>query len=195
MRRALPFLALAALVVVLVIGLTQAGGGDDGTAGDGPSLAELQRAVAGAPGPIAALYEEAPARVVASSIDDYRRRLRALRGYPVVVNVWGSWCAPCKLEFPHFQEAVRRRGKTVAFLGINLIDNKDAAERFLAKRPVPYPSLEDGNGGITREAAPGARGAPHTIFYDRSGKRVLTHQGQYTSVEDLLADIDKYAGA
>ena len=194
MRRALPFLALAALVVVLVIGLTQAGGGGGEDAGDGPSLAELQRAVAGAPGPIAALYAEEPNGVVASNPADFRRRLRALRGHPVVVNVWGSWCGPCKLEFPHFQEAVRRTGKRVAFMGINLVDNREKAEAFLRTRPVPYPSLEDGNGAITREAAPGARGAPITVFYDAKGKRVLVHQGFYRSVDDLLADIEKYTG-
>ena len=194
MRRALPFLGLAALVVVLVIGLTQAGNEDGGDAGRGPSLAELQRAVAGAPAPLAALYEQAN-QVVPSDVDDYRRRLRALRGHPVVVNVWGSWCGPCKLEFPHFQRAAQRLGKRVAFLGINLVDNREDAERFLATRPVPFPSLEDGNGAITREAAPGARGAPHTVFYDRSGKRVFIHQGFYRSLEDLLADIERYARA
>ena len=192
-RRALPFLALAGLVVVLVIGLTQAGGEGGGDPGSGPSLPEMQRAVADAPAALGAHYREAPNRVVDSSPDDFRRRLRALRGYPVVVNVWGSWCGPCKLEFPHFQEAVRRRGSEVAFLGINLVDNREAAEEFLGTRPVPYPSLEDGNGGITREAAPGVRGAPHTIFYDAEGRRVLIHQGQYRTVDDLMADIEKYA--
>jgi cytochrome c biogenesis protein CcmG, thiol:disulfide interchange protein DsbE len=193
-RRALPFLGLAALVVVLVIGLTQAGGGSEDEGGSGPSLAELQSAVADAPAPLKALYDEAPNRVVDSSVEDFRRRLRELRGHPVVVNVWGSWCGPCKLEFPHFQEAVRRHGSEVAFLGINLLDNRGNAEEFLDTRPVPFPSLEDGNGGITREAAPGVRGAPHTIYFDEEGERVLIHQGQYKTLQDLLDDLEKYAG-
>ena len=193
-RRALPFLALAALVVALVIGLTQAGGGTEDDAGSSRSLSDLREAVAGAPAPIAALYDEAPNRVVASSAGDFRERVRALRGHPVVVNVWGSWCGPCKAEFPYFQEAVRRRGRDVAFLGINILDNTKNAEEFLETHPVPYPSLEDGNGAITREAAPGVRGAPHTIFFDADGERVLVHQGQYKRLADLLADIDEYAG-
>ncbi|HEX8084060.1 MAG TPA: TlpA disulfide reductase family protein [Solirubrobacteraceae bacterium] len=194
MRRALPFLALAALAAVLVIGLTQAGDGNEPERDAGPSLTELQRAVAGAPAPLAALYAEGN-RVVASSREDFRRRLRALRGHPVVVNVWGSWCGPCKLEFPFFQRAVQRVGRRVAFLGINVVDSRDGAEAFLRKRPVPYPSLEDGNASISNEAAPGARGAPITAFYDREGKRQFVHQGQYRSVEDLLADVERYAGA
>lgn len=191
-RRALPFLALAALVAALVIGLTQAGGSGGGDDGPGLSLKELQRAVDDAPAPIAELYREGN-QVVASNPDDFRRRLRQLRGHPVVVNVWGSWCGPCKLEFPHFQRAVQRVGDRVAFLGINLVDDVEKAEKFLETRPVPYPSLEDGSGGITREAAPGTKGAPHTVFYDAEGNRVMVHQGFYSDVDDLLADIERYA--
>ena len=192
MRRALPFLGLAALVVVLVIGLTQAGVDTGGEDDAGPSLTELQRAVAGAPPPLAALYRESN-RVVASDVEDFRRRLRSLRGYPVVVNLWGSWCGPCKLEFPFFQQAVQRVGKRVAFFAIDMIDNTEDAEEFLAERPVPYPSLEDGDMAIARVAAPGIRGAPATVFYDADGKRTFVHQGQYENVEDLLADIRRHA--
>lgn len=192
MRRALPILGLAALIAVLVIGLTQAGSEDGGEPATGPTLAELRRAVAGAPAALAALHAEAN-EIVPSDPADFRRRMRALRGHPVVVNVWGSWCGPCKLEFPYFQQAARRLGRKVAFLGVNVIDNREAAERFLASRPVPYPSLEDGNGKISQEAAPGARGAPITVFYDAEGRRAFVHQGQYQSARDLVADIGRHA--
>ncbi len=194
MRRALPILALAALAAVVVIGLTQAGGGGEDERGAGPSLRELRQGVAGAPAPLDALYAEAN-RIVPSSVDDFRRRLRALRGHPVVVNVWGSWCGPCKLEFPYFQRATQRLGKRVAFLGLNLFDNRKKAEAFLRKRPVPYPSLEDGDGKITREVAPGTRGAPVTVYYDARGRRTFIHQGFYKNEDDLLADVERYAGA
>ncbi|HEX2104855.1 MAG TPA: TlpA disulfide reductase family protein [Solirubrobacteraceae bacterium] len=194
MRRALWFLGLAALVAVLVIGLTQAGGGDSPEPGAGPSLAELKRAVADAPAPLAALYAQAN-QIVPSSPEDFERRLRALRGYPVVVNVWGSWCGPCKAEFPIFQRATQRLGERVAFLGINLIDGKRSAREFLDKRPVPYPSLEDGSGRIARKAAPGTQGAPITIYYDASGRRTFIHQGGYEREQDLIDDIERYAGA
>ncbi len=194
MRRALPFLAVAALAAVLVIGLTQAGNEDGEPAGAGPSLDELRRAVAGAPGPLAALYGEGN-EVVESDVADFRRRLRALRGYPVVVNVWGSWCGPCKLEFPYFQRAAMKTGKDIAFLGVNLIDNTRKAEAVLDGRPVPYPSLEDSDGKIAQAAAPGARGAPITVFYDARGERTYIHQGGYRSERDLVADIERHARA
>ncbi|HEX2104644.1 MAG TPA: TlpA disulfide reductase family protein, partial [Solirubrobacteraceae bacterium] len=134
-------------------------------------------------------------RVVESSPEDFERRLQALRGYPVVVNVWGSWCGPCKYEFPFFQRASQRLGKRVAFLGINLVDSRSNAEEFLAERPLPYPSLEDGSARITRKAAPGTTGAPVTVFYDRRGERTYVHQGGYSDEQDLLDDIERYAGA
>ena len=138
--------------------------------------------------------ERAPAPSVSGpTLDGERLALADFAGQVVVVNVWGSWCGPCKLEFPYFQEAVRRVGRRVGFLGVNVIDSREGAERFLAERPVPYPSLEDGNARISQEAAPGARGAPITVFYDAAGERSYVHQGQYESAEELLADIDRYA--
>ncbi len=194
MRRALQFLGLAALVAILVIGLTQAGGEEEEPSAAGPSAADVRRAVADAPEPLAALYATGN-QVVDSDVDDFRQRLEDLRGYPVVVNVWGSWCGPCKLEFPYFQQASMRLGKEVAFLGVNIIDNTGNAEAFLKERPVPYPSLEDGDGKIAREAAPGAKGAPITVFYDADGERTYIHQGGYRSERDLLADIERHARA
>jgi cytochrome c biogenesis protein CcmG/thiol:disulfide interchange protein DsbE len=191
-RRALPFLALAALVAVLVIGLTQAGGesGDGGSAG--PSLTEARRALAGAPEPLAALYERGNT-IEASDPDRFAEQLRSLRGHPVVVNAWATWCGPCKLEFPFFQRAAVRLGKRVAFLGLNVSDSRRSAERFLEKRPVPYPSLEDGSGATLREVAPGVRGLPVTIFYDARGERTFVHQGGYRDEDDLLDDVRRYA--
>ncbi len=192
-RRAVPFLALGALVVVLVIGLTQAGGGDSEEGTTGPTLTEAQQALADAPPPLAALYERANA-IEPSSVDDFEGELRALRGHPVVVNAWASWCGPCKLEFPFFQRAAARLGTEIAFLALNVEDNRESAEKFLRGTPVPYPSLED-DGEILREAAPGTRGLPVTIFYGKDGEREFVHQGGYRSEADLLEDIERYAGA
>ncbi|HEV2784951.1 MAG TPA: TlpA disulfide reductase family protein [Solirubrobacteraceae bacterium] len=194
MRRALPFLALAALVAVLVIGLTQAGGGDGGEQPAGPSTTELREALEGAPAPLAALYARGNA-IEASDPDRFAEQLRALRGYPIVVNAWATWCGPCKLEFPFFQRAATRLGKRVAFIGLNVQDNRRSAEEFLAERPVPYPSLEDGGGKTLREVAPGVRGLPVTVYYDKDGERAFVHQGGYRSEADLLEDVERYTGA
>jgi thiol-disulfide isomerase/thioredoxin len=195
MRRAAPWLAALALVVVLVIGVVQAGGGSSETSSDeSPSLSDMKRDLAGAPGPLAALHGRAATLETGGGETAYRRELRQLEGYPVVVNAWGSWCGPCKLEFPIFARVATKLGKRVAFVGLNVNDNNEQARAFLGKSPVPYPSFEDGNSRIVQqEGAIG--GLPVTIFYDKNGKRMFTHQGGYKNDADLEADIRRYAGA
>src|SRR6266542_3607150 len=58
----------------------------------------------------------------------FRHRLAELRGHPIVVNQWASWCGPCRVEFPWFQRASAKYGKRVAFLGVDSQDS-DAAAR------------------------------------------------------------------
>lgn len=194
MRRTLWIAGALALVAVLVVGVLQAGSGDEP---DGPAPAfDLDAALErldGAPPPIAQLHGEANT-VVASSVSDFERRLKALKGYPVVVNAWASWCGPCKLEFPIFQQVSTREGTKVAFLGLNTSDNLDEAKGYLAKKPVPYPSLEDGDGRILQKAG-GVGGLPTTIFYDKTGERTMVHQGGYKTEQDLVEAIRRYAGA
>ena len=189
-RLALP-LAAVALLAVLVVGLVQAGGKDAEPAGAGPTRAEAERALAGAPAPLAALHEQA-GELKPADPATFRRQLRALRGYPVVVNAWASWCGPCKLEFPFFARAGTRLGKRVAFLGLNVSDNAGDARRFLDGHPVPFPHLEDPDARIIQDESASA-GLPVTLFYDRRGKQTFVHQGGYASERDLLADIRRYA--
>ena len=195
MPRPVLILLAVGLVAVLAVGFTQAGSGADE---DGIpatlSREEVLEPLAGAPAPLAALHRQANA-LPDASVRSYRARLRELRGYPVVVNAWASWCGPCKLEFPLFQRAAARLGKRVAFLGLNVGDNEGDAAAYLTKAPVPYPSLVDGDFKILGAAAPGVRGLPATVFYDAEGERTQVHQGGYRSEAELLADIERYAGA
>jgi cytochrome c biogenesis protein CcmG, thiol:disulfide interchange protein DsbE len=191
MRRPLWIVAALALVAVLVVGLVQAGGDSGTSAPQGTfSLADAKRQLQGAPAPLAALHDRANT-ISAADVDKYEAQLRELRGHPVVVNAWAAWCGPCKLEYPIFQRVSTRLGKRVAFLGLDVADNRPAAERFLAKTPVPYPHLSDPDSRIVQAA--GARGGlPATIYYDADGKRVFIHQGGYTNERDLTTDIERY---
>jgi cytochrome c biogenesis protein CcmG/thiol:disulfide interchange protein DsbE len=122
----------------------------------------------------------------------FERRLRELRGHPVVVNKWASWCDPCRAEFPVFGAVATELGAEVAFLGVNAEDSAGAARRFLAKHPVPYPHYSDPD----QEVAKVFRGNaffPTTAFYDERGRFRIALQKPYRTAAELRRDIDRYA--
>jgi thiol-disulfide isomerase/thioredoxin len=184
-----------AVTVAVVVGLSQTEATNDApsTSDARYSLADARKKLAGAPAPLAALHAQGN-RLLGGGEDAVRDRLAALKGYPVVVNKWASWCGPCRAEFPFFQNVAVERGKEIAFLGLNSGDNRGDAKEFLADSPVPYPSYEDPNGkGATDIGA--AAAYPVAVFYDATGERAYVHQGGYASEADLVADIEKYAVA
>jgi cytochrome c biogenesis protein CcmG/thiol:disulfide interchange protein DsbE len=189
-RRPLIVLATIAVAAVVIVGLTQTSGGR--TSAPKPLTAQEVRAgVAGAPAPLAAVHAEGD-RLLGGGRKALVARIAALRGYPVVVNVWGSWCAPCRAEFPVFQRVAVRQARRVAFLGVATVDQKVNAARFLATVPVPYPSFLDFQGTIAKDHY-GLLATPSTVFYDARGRQVTTHQGPYATAADLEADIRRYA--
>lgn len=100
--------------------------------------------------------------------------LSSLRGRPVVVNFWATWCAPCVAEHATLAERARAEGD-VQFLGVAYDDEEARVAQFLSRRPAPYPSLLDPQGRTA--IAWGVAGAPETFFIDRSGRIVDKHVG------------------
>jgi cytochrome c biogenesis protein CcmG/thiol:disulfide interchange protein DsbE len=192
MRRVLWIVAALALVVVLVVGLTQAG--EERAASSTPAprfdLAQATARLAGAPAPLAALYKQ-PNTLLGGSRRAFNARMASLRGHPVVVNKWASWCRPCRAEFPIFQQVAAERGKEIAFIGLNSKDKAPAARKFLAARPLPYPSYQDPDEDIGRALKTPAA-YPVTVFVDARGRTETMHMGEYTSARELSADIDRY---
>jgi cytochrome c biogenesis protein CcmG/thiol:disulfide interchange protein DsbE len=192
MRRVLVLLAAAGLVALVVVGLGQAERDEPSgaAAGTGFDLERAKQRLAGAPAPLAALHAQSN-ELLPGGAGAFQARLRALRGHPVVVNKWASWCGPCRNEFPLLEQLATERGKTVAFLGVNVRDKDPAAREFLARRPLPYPSYTDPDEKIGRALETPAL-YPVTVFIDARGKR-FTHVGEYRTAADLAADIDRYA--
>ena len=179
-------LALALALSLLLGACGSSSGGDYG--GTAP---DYTAALAGSPKPLAALHDQAN-QLLGGGTDAFGQRMAGLRGFPVVVNKWASWCGPCRAEFPMIQQATAKFGKEVAFLGVNSEDSDDAAKTFLGEYPVPYPSYTDPDQQIA-EQLKATLGFPSTAFYDRAGKQVYLRQGGYASEADLVADIRRYA--
>jgi cytochrome c biogenesis protein CcmG/thiol:disulfide interchange protein DsbE len=190
MRRFAAILAALALVAVLVVGLSQAGRGSGSSPKRHFDLRTAERQLAGAPAPLASLHRQA-SQLLPGGTQAFRKRLASLKGYPVVVNKWASWCVPCRSEFPLFQSQAVADGKRVAFLGVNAGDSTDPAHRFLKAEPLPYPSYLDHDEAIAKTIRAPAN-YPITVFFDRKGKLAYIHQGAYRSEADLAADMRRY---
>ena len=187
-------LGAVALVAVLVVGLSQAGGGGGGEGKSaGGACGKRPASLAAAPAPLASLYDQG-CQLIGGGPAAFKARLASLRGHPVVVNQWASWCGPCRAEFPHFQRLSRALGTRVAFLGVDSMDNDGDARAFLKSYPVVYPSYIDGDGKVA-QVFNGVGPLPKTVFYSRSGKLQYVHVGQYRDEAALRRDISRYAGA
>jgi cytochrome c biogenesis protein CcmG, thiol:disulfide interchange protein DsbE len=99
-----------ALVVAVVIGINQTSDSGGSDSGNPESAAvDYDKALADAPPPLAKLYAKGDA-LIPGGLDALHAQLDGVRGYPAVVNVWASWCGPCRFEFPYFQEAAAKYG-------------------------------------------------------------------------------------
>jgi cytochrome c biogenesis protein CcmG, thiol:disulfide interchange protein DsbE len=192
MRTAAIVLACAALVAVVVIGLSQAGSqGGEPEKGKAPTGSAAQAELRGSPPQLAALHRQA-GQLLGGGKAAFTARRKALDGFPLVVNGWASWCGPCRFEFPFFQSQAVKQGRRVAFLGLDVTDNASDARRFLRQFPQPYPSYTDTRGTIMQSLVPSS-GLPNTVFVDAKGKQTFVHQGGYPSEARLAADIRRYA--
>ncbi len=127
-------------------------------------------------------------RSLRPALADGKVALAELHGYPVVLNIWASWCIPCKKEAPELAASARAHAGRVAFLGLDIQDFKSDARRFLDRYDVRYVSVRDGS-GATGDAY-GITGVPETHWIDARG-RIVDHYPGQISRQQLEAGIRK----
>ncbi|BCL14411.1 TlpA family protein disulfide reductase [Micromonospora sagamiensis] len=111
--------------------------------------------------------------------------LRAVRG-PAVINLWASWCGPCRKELPAFQRLHERAAGQVHVIGVNTADRRPAAVSIGADFGVTFPQLVDTDERLQRELPPAA--VPKTILVDAQGR--IRHQDVSGALDDArLADL------
>ena len=142
-----------------------------------------------------------PGEVSGRTLDGEKVSLADFRGKVVVVNVWGSWCGPCRAEAPMLARASRDlAGKGVVFLGIDSRDpSKDAAKAFVRRFDIPYASLYDQQ-GATLLAFRGTltpNSVPSTVVVDPQGRVAGSVLGNLsrTTLDDLVEDARTGGGA
>ena len=119
--------------------------------------------------------------------------LADLRGRPVMLNFWASWCVPCKDEAPLLRRAFRAYGDRVAFVGVDVKDSRSDAIDFARRTGLSYPHVRNEGGKIYAEY--GLTGQPETFFIDADGA-IVEHvngpmdEGALTQLLDVLVTRD-----
>jgi cytochrome c biogenesis protein CcmG/thiol:disulfide interchange protein DsbE len=116
--------------------------------------------------------------------------LASLRGKPVVLNFWATWCVPCFEEHPVLVGTARRLGDRVRFVGVIYEDSEEQVASFLTRQGASYPSLMDP--GARTAIAFGVFGVPETFFIDAEGRIAAKHVGPLD--EQTLAQKLQLAG-
>jgi len=154
---------LAAALVAGGLAVCSRGSGGPGTSNPSPRV----------------LLPTSPTALPQYDPDQFQTMLAQLKGKPVVVNVWASWCGPCKLEAPELAKVSRQFDGRVQFVAVDIEDQLPAARQFITTAGWSYPSVFDPPAAIRNDL--GFIGQPVTVVYDATGHRVKAYSGATTA--------------
>jgi thiol-disulfide isomerase/thioredoxin len=179
-RAALVTVGAAAALVLTACGSggTSGGSGQTGFVTDSGGIATVKQA-----------DRTAAPKIDGETLDGKKLDVSSYRGKVVVLNVWGSWCPPCRAEAPNFAKVAKdTAGQGVQFVGINTRDtSKGPAQAFERDYQMPYPSLYDPDGKLMLRFPKGTlnpQSIPSTVVLDRKG-RIAARSLKALSAQDL----------
>ncbi|MER5206773.1 TlpA disulfide reductase family protein [Streptomyces sp. NPDC002825] len=173
-RRTRRTLVAVGMLSVAALTLSACGGDDNGKSGGGGQTNFVTNT--GGISTVAKDERKAPNDIAGETLEGKRLDVADLKGKVVVLNVWGSWCSPCRAEAKHFAKVAKDlKGQDVEFVGLNTRDpNKQPAIAFEEDYGIPYPSLYDPQGKLILFGFPkgtlNPQAIPSTVVLDKEGK-------------------------
>ena len=167
-----------------------------GTQSDGDDTSpppDYAQKLAGSPPQLAAIHEQAN-ELLDGGLDAFNQRITDVKGFPAVVNVWASWCAPCVSELPVLEKvwAAKSAAKEpVVFIGIDFRESAERGRAMLQKAAVTYPRLSDESGVLILALQGKAPTVPTTLVLDHQGRIAARVSGavQESILTGLIDDV------
>jgi len=192
LRTAVRAAALAGAAVLTLAGCSTGTSSSTSGSGDNTQFVQGTGGITTVP---AAKRQAAPA-LTGKDLDGGKLNLARYKGEVVVLNVWGSWCAPCRAEADGLEAVAKQyQGKGVQFVGINTRDTSTAnALAFVRTHKITYPSFYDPSGDLVGEFPAGSlnpQAIPSTLILDRQGRiavRALTGLTQ-SQLQSIIAPV------
>lgn len=160
----------------------------------GPAIVALALAAAACSGGTATTASPGSLPTSATSlptvdIGQFRTMLASVRGAPVLLNVWASWCGPCITEAPALASLGKEYAGKVTFVGLDVEDTTSSARAFIAKYGWTFPNVADPTGAVRNGL--GFVGQPVTVLFDATGKQVFALSGPITGsqIREALAKV------